>query len=145
MNTIFIKTRAIYDCNLFQKRRNMIATSELVLKSRDYDFWTNLAKTNFRSLQSYLVLFEKDCNHIQYDSELSSQSYLVPFMMKIALILGSHHKNYCNHKWSSPIKVDGPIKKRNRKTKLNYPQIRKWTCRKTKSERSFELKLDGFL
>ena len=68
-----------------------------------YDFWTNLAKTNFRWLPAYLLLYEKDCkvrfgfeiasilgplpkhiwsffdhdcNHIRSESLLSLQSYL---------------------------------------------------------------------
>ena len=52
--------------------------SKLVLEPRDYDFWTNLAKIIFRWLQSYLVLFERDCNHIQSDSEVSVILQLSP-------------------------------------------------------------------
>ena len=92
--------------------------SENVLQSRDYDFWTNLAIKNNRSLQSYLVAIEKDCNHIWSNSVFRLQSYLVPLVMKIAFILGPHSdhhcnhiwsllKNYCNHKWSSRIKIKG--------------------------------------
>ena len=33
--------------------------------SRAYDFWTNLAKTNFRSLQAYLVPNERYCKRIR--------------------------------------------------------------------------------
>ena len=33
---------------LVKKGLNMLAISKIVLESRDYDFWTNLAKTNFR-------------------------------------------------------------------------------------------------
>ena len=37
--------RTSYACNLFQKGHNMLAMSKIVLEPRDYDFWTNLAKT----------------------------------------------------------------------------------------------------
>ena len=40
----------INNCNLFQNGPKMIA--KFVLESRDYDFWTNLAKRNFPILQS---------------------------------------------------------------------------------------------
>ena len=120
-----ISNRTIYYCNLFQSGLNMIAISKFVLKSRDYDFWTNLAKTNFRSLQSYLVQFGKiaiiygpirywhckhiwplgneDCIHIRSSFWLSLQSYLVLFVGKIAIIFGPNDNHYCNFMWSSPI------------------------------------------
>ena len=63
MNAISVLERTKYDCNLLQKGPNIIARSKFVAESRDYDFWTNYMKTNLRSLQSYLVLFEIDCNH----------------------------------------------------------------------------------
>ena len=66
MIAITNQKRIIYDCNPFQLGPDMIAISEIVLKSCDYDFLANLAKTKFRLLQSYLVLFEKDCNHIKF-------------------------------------------------------------------------------
>ena len=53
-----------YACNIFQNGSNMLAMSKFALKSRDYDFWTSLAKTKFRSLQAYLVTIERDCKHI---------------------------------------------------------------------------------
>ena len=34
----------------------MLAMSKIIPESRDYDFWTNLAKTKFRSLQVPIVL-----------------------------------------------------------------------------------------
>ena len=98
MIAIMIKMRTLYDCNLnsesdhiwlqslpgkvYQLGPNMNAMSKIVLGSRDYDFWTNLVKINFRLLQSYLVFFE-DCNHIWSDSELTLQSYLVPMIPNI--------------------------------------------------------------
>ena len=75
MNAISAPNRTIYDCNPNQLGPNMIAMSKSVLGSRDYDFWTNPVKVNFRLLQSYLVLFERDCNHIWSDSELKLHSY----------------------------------------------------------------------
>ena len=60
----------------------MIAMSKIIAESRDYDLWTNLAKT-LRSLKLH--------------------SYFVPFVIIIAIIFGPHHKNNYNHKWSSAI------------------------------------------
>ena len=37
----------------------MLAMSEMVIESRDYDFWTNLASTNFRWLQAYFSLLKE--------------------------------------------------------------------------------------
>ena len=58
------QNRTKYDCNLFQKGPNMIAMSKIILGLDDFDFCMNLVKIDFRLLQSNLVLFEKDCNHI---------------------------------------------------------------------------------
>ena len=81
MIAMSISNRIIYDCNLYQKGPNTIAMSKFVPESRDYDFWTKHMNTNFRSLQSYLVPFERDCNHIWSDTKLSLQSYLVLSVM----------------------------------------------------------------
>ena len=78
----------------------MIAMSKIVLGSQDHDFWTNLVKIDFRLLQSYLVFFEKDCNHIWSDWELTLQSYLVPYETEIAFILRPHCNHHCSHIWS---------------------------------------------
>ena len=51
-------------------------------------------------LQSYLVLFERDFNHIWSVSELRLQSYLVLSLTNIAIIFGPHSDYVCNHKWS---------------------------------------------
>ena len=51
MIAMSISNGTIYHCNLFRLGLDMIAISKFVLESRDYDFWTNLVKTNFRSLQ----------------------------------------------------------------------------------------------
>ena len=37
--------RTIYTCNFLPRESNMLAIMEIVLEARDYDFWTNLAKT----------------------------------------------------------------------------------------------------
>ena len=72
----------------------MIAMSKLVLESRDYDFWTNLRKTKFRSLQSYL-------KKIAIIYRLYN---IVQFGFEITLILGPqwtpHFDHHCNHSWS---------------------------------------------
>ena len=71
----------------------MLAMPKIVLASRDYDFWTNHAKTNFQCLQAYLVPIERDCNPIWSLLDVRLQAYLVPFETQIASILGPH----CNH------------------------------------------------
>ena len=88
MNEISVPNRTIYDCNLFEKGPNMITPSKIILESRDYDFLTNLVRINFRLLQSYLALFEKDCNDIWSDWELTFQSYLIAMTKIIAIISG---------------------------------------------------------
>ena len=86
MLAISIIKRFNYACNLnsetdymclqsFQWGPNMLAMSKIVLESRDYDVWTNLAKTNFRGLQAYLV----------------------PFETEIVDILGLNYDHHCKH------------------------------------------------
>ena len=58
----------IYACNFYPRGTIMLAMSKIVLDSPDYDFWTNLAKTNFQCLQAYLVPVVK-----------KSQAYMVRF------------------------------------------------------------------
>ena len=63
MVTFLIIKGVKYVCNLksetdyicFQLGPNMLAMSEIVPESGDSDFWTTLAKTNFRLLQLYVV------------------------------------------------------------------------------------------
>ena len=81
----------------------MIAISVTFRESCDYDFWTNLIDTKSRLLQSYLVPIKTDCDHIRSVSDSRLHVYLVPSVTKIVIIFGAVHKNYCNHKWSSPI------------------------------------------
>ena len=88
MIAISIPKQTIYDSNLYQLGPNMIAMSKIVLWSRDYDFWTNLVEMNCRLLQSYLVPFEWDCNHIWSVSEQRLQSYLVLIVILFAIIYG---------------------------------------------------------
>ena len=63
--------RTLSVCNLVRLEPNMLAMSEMVLESRDYDFWTNLASTNFRWLQAYLVPFERDCKQVRFRFEIA--------------------------------------------------------------------------
>ena len=100
MNAISIPNRAIYDCNINQLGPNMIAMTKIVLESREYDFWTNLLKIKFRFLQSYLVLFGKDCNHIWSDWDLTLQSYIVHFGTEIVIIFSHLRDQDCKHIWS---------------------------------------------
>ena len=65
MIAIILMVGTIYDCNLKQIGPNMTAMSKSIGESRDFNFWTNLAKTSVLRLQSYYVVFERDpCNHI---------------------------------------------------------------------------------
>ena len=97
------RIRTKYDCNL----RNRARVTWLWI-------WTNLFKTKFRFLQSYLVPIWTDCNHIWSALNFWLQLYFVPCETNIAIIfgpfcdqdcnhIGPHHKNNCNHMWSSPI------------------------------------------
>ena len=100
MNVISIPNRTIYDCNPYLLGLSMIAMSKFVLESRDYEFRTN-REDHFWWLQSYLVIFEKDCNitcyspienrhyiHIGSSFWSSLQSYLVPMIKIIAIMCG---------------------------------------------------------
>ena len=58
---------------------------KIVLESCDYDFWANIAETNSRWMQSYLVTTEKDCNHIGSPLLSRLQSYLVLIVTVIAI------------------------------------------------------------
>ena len=77
----------------------MIAISEIVPESHDYDFWTNLLKKSMiavifdpylKGLQSYMVI---------YGFGFGLQSYLVPFLTSIAIIFGPFCVQDCNHIW----------------------------------------------
>ena len=120
MIAISIPNRTIYDCNPFQKGPNMIAMIENLFPHDSSNNHSHVTLTRFPRLQSYLVLFERDCNHIWSDSELRLQSYLVPLVTNIAIIFGHFAINiaiifspyfycHCNHKWSSPIKIDSKL------------------------------------
>ena len=87
--------RTIYACNLVGWGPNMLAMSKIVLKSCDYDFWTNHAKTNFGWLQAYLVPIERDCKHS--NSLLQRlESYLVPIIKIIATTCGPFRSGWCH-------------------------------------------------
>ena len=64
--------------------------SEIVLESRDYDFWTYL-------LQEYLATIEKDCKHIWSISDIRLQTYLVPIGIMIASLFGPFCDRDCKH------------------------------------------------
>ena len=66
-NNLAISNRkqTLYACNLLHWGPDMLVMSKVVLESRDNDCWTNLAKTNFRWLQAYLVPNARDCKHIK--------------------------------------------------------------------------------
>ena len=55
--------RTIYASQPLHLRPDMLAITRIALKSRNYDFWPNFAKTDFRWLQAYLVPIERDCKH----------------------------------------------------------------------------------
>ena len=105
MIAIFILKRTIYDCNPFQKGPNMTAIIEILFSRDSSRNYSHVIQGRISTLQSILVLFQKDCNFIQSESAFRLQSYLVPFLIKIAIIFGPHHENYCNHKWSTPIMI----------------------------------------
>ena len=81
MNAISIPNWTIYDCNIFQKEPNMIAMIQNLF-SRD-------------SSRNHV--------HVTLAKFPILQSYLVHFVIKIVIIFFPYHKNYCNHKWSTPI------------------------------------------
>ena len=66
-------------------------------KSRDYDFLTNHAKTNFQCFQAYKVLIERDFQHIWTVSDLRLQANLLSCEIIIAKIFGPHCFHYCRH------------------------------------------------
>ena len=78
----------------------MPAKSKIVPESRDYDFLINLTKTEFQCLQAYLVPIERDCKHIQFDSDLRLQAYSVPLIIDNASILDPNFNHYCKHIYS---------------------------------------------
>ena len=107
-----------YDCNPFQFRSNMSAMIEKFF-SRDWSRnHSHVGLGRFLRLQSYKVpiilkivlLFSPkwnwDCIHIRSQSFPWLQSYFIPFERMFAVIFSLHHKNYCNHKWSTPILYD---------------------------------------
>jgi len=81
MIAIAIPNRTIYDCNLFQKRSNMIAIIENLFQRDSSRNHNDVTLEQFSTLQSYLVLF----------------------VGKIAITPGPHDENYCNYMWSIPI------------------------------------------
>ena len=77
----------------------MIALSEIVLGSCDYDFWTNLVKINFRLLRSYMVRFGIDIAIIFGPFLSRLHSYQVPLIKIIAILCDLPLKiNTCSQK-----------------------------------------------
>ena len=114
MIAITVTLRTKYNCNLGQKSddcNNDHNGDQIWLQPRKSSLshvimtwlWTNLVKTMYRRLQSYLVLFEKNCNHIWSILGLRLQSYLVPFLIINAFILRRFWFQDCNHIWSSSL------------------------------------------
>ena len=63
---------------------------------------------NLERLQSYMVSFRFVIAIIFGPYLKGMQPYLVLMITLIANIYGPFHKNYCNHKWSSPIWLGYP-------------------------------------
>ena len=97
MFAISVLKRTIYDCNAFQKGPNMIAIIEILFSRDSSRNHSHVIRGRISTLQSYLVLFEKDCNHIWSVSELRLQTYLVAFIIIIAIIFGPLCNEDCNH------------------------------------------------
>ena len=68
----------------------MIAISKFVLKSRDYDFWTNLVQKRFQSLQIAII---------SGPNWERLQSYMVRLGIDIVIIFGPLFYEDCNHIW----------------------------------------------
>ena len=78
----------------------MIAIIEILFSPDSSRNHSHVTRGQISTLQSYLVLFVRDCNHIWSDSELRLQSYLVPIMISIAVLFGPFFDQDCNHIWS---------------------------------------------
>ena len=86
-------TYIIYDSNPFKKGLTMIAIIE-ILFSRDLSRnHSHVTRKRILKLQSYTVRFRIEIAYI-----IPRSSFFI-----IAIIYGPSHKNYCNHKWPSPI------------------------------------------
>ena len=63
--SVLKRTIRVYDCNPFQKGPNMIAIIEILFScdlSRNHSHMSHdMTQGRISTLQSYLVLFEKDC------------------------------------------------------------------------------------
>ena len=80
-----------YTCNF-----DMLSITEIVLKSRDYDFWTYISKTKFWWLQAFCPYWKR------------LQAYMVRFGFEIASIKGPHCYHDCKHIWSLSYKLLRP-------------------------------------
>ena len=99
----------------FSRGPNMLAMSKMVLESRDYDFWTNLAETNFRWLPAYLVLFQT--GGLLTEIASISSLYRNWGFIHIGPILGLLYYQHCKHIWLQSSKL----------LKLNV--VQSYTCR----------------
>ena len=75
-------------------------------------FWRDSSRNHshvtlarFLRLQSYFVFIRKDCNHIWSVWDMWLQTYLAPFVAKIAIIFGPFCDQDCNHIWSPSEKL----------------------------------------
>ena len=63
MHAISSLNRTIYAWNLFQKGSNMLASIENLFSRNSSKNYSHVILGSFSTLQSCLVLFEKDCKH----------------------------------------------------------------------------------
>ena len=92
MIAMSVLNRTTYDCNLCQKGHNMIAIIENLFWRDSSRNHSHVTPGRFSTLQ-FCPFWKR------------LQSYLVPFLVNIEIIFGPYHKNYCNHKWSTPITI----------------------------------------
>ena len=59
--SVLKRTIRVYDCNPFQKGPNMIAIIEILFSCDLSRNLSHMSQGRISTLQSYLVLFEKDC------------------------------------------------------------------------------------
>ena len=99
MIAMMVTIRTKYDCNLLHKGPNMTTVIEILFSRDLFRNHSHVTLGRISTLRSYLVLFERDCNHIWSVSLPSLQSYLVHFVMKIAIIFSPYCYCHCNHIW----------------------------------------------
>ena len=85
----FLSKRTKYNCNHRKFIPNMIETSEFILESRDYDFWTNFYENKFSMIA---IIFGLKAIAFIYS----------PLYYQDAFILGPHYDYHNNHISSPP-------------------------------------------